>query len=82
VGDVIRLISGLEGKKKNDNNTYYLDYSKKCLPEQNLLLDESQEKIWDLIVIKNFEKKHAVQLICCVREWIYQETINYYWLNQ
>jgi hypothetical protein len=53
---VIRLISGLEGKKKNDDNTYYLDYSKKCLPEQNLLLDESQEKIWDLIVIKNFEK--------------------------
>jgi hypothetical protein len=68
---VIRLISGLEGKKKNDDNTYYLD-----LPEQNLLLDESQEKIWDLIEIKNFEKRHAVQLICCVREWIYQETIN------
>ena len=31
-------------------------YSKKGLPEQNLLLDESQEKIWDEIVIKNFEK--------------------------
>ena len=26
------------------------------LQEQNLLFDESQEKIWDLIVIKNFEK--------------------------
>ena len=57
-------------------------YSKKGLPEQNLLLDESQEKIWDLIVIKNFEKWHAVQLICCVKEYIYRETINYYWFNQ
>jgi hypothetical protein len=56
VGEVIRLILGLEGKKKNDDNTYYLDYSKKYLPEQKKLLDESQEKIWDLIVIKNFEK--------------------------
>jgi hypothetical protein len=36
---VIPLILGLEGKKKNDDNTFYLDYSKKCPPEQNLLLD-------------------------------------------
>jgi hypothetical protein len=78
---MIGLILGLEGKK-NDNNTYYLDYSKKYLPEQKQLYNESQERIWDLIVIKNFEKWHAVQLICCVREWIYQETINCYWLNQ
>ena len=35
------------GLKKNDDNTYYLDYSKTGLPEQNLMLDESQEKIWD-----------------------------------
>jgi hypothetical protein len=33
--------------KKNDNNTYYRITAKKGLPEQNLLLDESQEKIWD-----------------------------------
>ncbi len=31
-------------------------YLKKGLPKQNLLLDESQENIWNKIVIKNFEK--------------------------
>jgi hypothetical protein len=42
VVEVIRRI-WLVGK----NNTYYRITAKKGLPEQNLLLDESQEKIWD-----------------------------------
>jgi hypothetical protein len=82
VGEVIRLILGLEGKKKC--RQYLLPGllkkgSTRTKPAVRWVL---RKDLGLNCFIKNFEKWHAVQLICCVRECVYQETIYCYWFNQ